>query len=197
MVFDTVSMLLADNKPLDTICKVMSTTQANPTQASNETPATALPNRIVGKFVGKYAQPASYLFTSVCYYFDIPVVHAHVLSEIFMTDAGRAQCEVDGVKVSKAKKADNMVKFSETGETRMGETYALAIYRACQSLDKLRKSESAIDGNSFRWQLALSDKHLAYVNEKAAEWIKGRFTFVNDKDVPISADKRKSDGSED
>lgn len=167
------------------------TTQANPTQATS-----ALPSRIVGKFVGKYAQPAGYLFTSVCYYFDIPVVHAHVLSEIFMTDAGRAQCEVDGVKVSKAKKADNMVKFSETGETRMGETYALAIYRACQSLDKLRKAENAIDGSSFRWQLALSDKHLEYVNEKAGEWTKTRFVFVDDKGQPVSADKRKSDGGE-
>lgn len=167
-------------------------TNTNPTQAT----PTTLPNRIVGKFVGKYAQPASYLFTSVCYYFDIPLVHAHVLSEIFMTDAGRAQCEVDGVKVSKAKKADNMVKFSETGETRMGETYALAIYRACQSLDKLRKAENAIDGNSFRWQLALSDKHLEYVNEKAGEWVKSRFTFVDEKEMPVSADRRKSDSKE-
>lgn len=189
-----IDMLSVSNEPLSTICNSMNNTQANPTQAQTTETNATLPKRIVGKFVGKYAQPAGYLFTSACYYFDIPVVHAHVLSEIFMTDAGRAQCEVDGVKVSKAKKADNMVKFSETGETRMGETYALAIYRACQSLDKLRKAESAVDAGSFRWQLALADKHLEYVNEKAAEWVKTRFQFVDDKERPVSADKRKSDG---
>lgn len=152
------------------------TAQANATPAANTQATPEKTERKLGYLPGKYAQPATYLYGRMQYYFGLSKEMAHVCAEAFMSDAGRARCNVEGVKITNAKKADGTVGFSETGDTRLAETYALRIYRSCEQLDKVSK-QTGLDPKGFKGNMLLEDSCNAWLAEKTKE-AQARHIFV-------------------